>query len=522
MMGSILEDLGGGDRAQQILQERTGLQVYARSLCEKDGRLYALARSPEGAPSPGRPFTGRHLLIVTEDDTVAPFSPSGEPLVGEGALRIHPVALTHASAEALREALPFTAPEVVGLRKSAGLGDRLGIATPGHVRAIRAAGDVFPIYAQQSIREMERTERTPDEVMNAATWGVFQEGWRGGYGADADHLKTLADVDLCVAAGYTMYTFDPREHVDNEADSDPVDVLRGKYERLPWDRLGTDAEATYERYAGKRWSLTSDYELAMSEEDLLRAACKYGTGLAHIAGLYRHLVEAMDGRPYEVEVSVDETETPTRPAEHFYIASELQRLGVEWVSLAPRYVGRFEKGVDYIGDLDVFRRSFRRHVAIARALGPYKLSLHSGSDKFSIYPIVAEEAGEMVHLKTAGTSYLEALRAIAQVSPDLFREIMAFAIDHYSEDRATYHVSGELDRVPDPDELADEALMGVLNRFDARQVLHVTFGTVLTARDDEGAYLFRDRIYATLEAHEEEHYRALAAHIGRHLDPFVV
>ena len=153
-------------------------------------------------------------------------------------------------------------------------------------------------------------------------------------------------------------------------------------------------------------------------------------------------------------MSVDETATPTSVAEHVFVASELKRLGVKWVSLAPRFVGEFEKGVDYIGDLDAFRRSFAQHVAVAQHFGPYKISIHSGSDKFSIYPIAAELTGGLVHLKTAGTSYLEALRAIAKIDPALFREIMAFAIERYPEDRASYHVSADLAKVPAPESLA--------------------------------------------------------------------
>ena len=76
------------------------------------------------------------------------------------------------------------------------------------------------IFAQQSIREMTRTGRSPDDVMDDATWGVFQEGWRAGVGADADHLKTTADIDLCVAAGYTFFTIDPGAHVDPAADTE--------------------------------------------------------------------------------------------------------------------------------------------------------------------------------------------------------------------------------------------------------------------------------------------------------------
>ena len=142
-------------------------------------------------------------------------------------------------------------------------------------------------------------------------------------------------------------------------------------------------------------------------EAVLRAAAKYGRAVAHTVRLYRRIERTMDGRGFDFEMSVDETDSPTSLAEHVFIASELRRLKVRWVSLAPRYVGTFEKGVDYIGNLPEFEASLTGHAAVARAYGPYKLSLHSGSDKFSIYPIASRLAGDRVHLKTAGTSYLE-------------------------------------------------------------------------------------------------------------------
>jgi len=203
------------------------------------------------------------------------------------------------------------------------------------------------------------------------------------------------------------------------------------------------------------------------------------------------------------------------------VASELARLGVRPLSLAPRFVGDFEKGVDYKGDVALLEQTFREHVAIANTLGPYKISIHSGSDKFSVYEVAARCAGGLVHVKTAGTSYLEALRSVALVAPDLFREILAFAFERWDQDRATYHVSADPAKVKRPDELADEELPGVLDQFDGRQLLHVTFGSVLTASRD-GSYVFRDRLYETLRAHEEEHYAALEKHLRRHAAPFAV
>lgn len=494
------------------LERLSGLVVYPRSITPDNGVLFFM----------GRQGRERRLGVLSAGESVPGFKLATRQITLDG----HPLTLglgelTHTNAVALRQRLPYTAPIVLGTRKSAGLGDRLGIATPGHLRAIRQAPGIAPILAQQSIREMERTSRSADQVMDDATWGVFQEGWREGFGSDADHLKTHQDIDVCVAAGFTLYTFDPRDHVDNAADADPVEVLRAKYAALPWAELDSTPEQTRQAYLGHTWELSPACTIRFTEEQLLRAACKYGRGLAHLADMYRYLDRVMGDRSYEVEVSVDETDTPTQPVEHFYIASELKRLGVTWVGLAPRYIGRFEKGVDYIGDLAEFEADFAQHAAIARALGPYKLSLHSGSDKFSIYPITARLAGDLIHLKTAGTSYLEALHAIARVEPGLFREILDFAIAHYETDKRSYHVSAELQKMRPSASLTDAELEDALYAFDTRQALHVTFGTVLTVKDDQGNYVFRDRIYAVLEDNEEAHYRALQDHFARHLTPFL-
>jgi hypothetical protein len=474
------------------LEELTGLSVYRRSVVEVDGTTYFLAQSSEGK-----------VLGILGD--TAGFSGARErddlPLL---------CPLTLANTAALRERLPWLRTQPLGLKKSAGLGDRLGLATPGHVRAVRHVGGIAPIFAQQSMRENARTGRSPQQVMDDALWGVFQEGWREPWGADADHLKTTEDIDLCVAAGYTFFTIDPGDHVDNEAHTAPGEVLRHKVHALRWDALEDSPAGLHERYLNRRFEV-EDLALEFDEMALARAAAKYGWAIAHTVRMYRHLTAQT--QYFELEMSVDETDTPTLIEEHFFIANELKRLGVQWVSLAPRYVGRFEKGVDYIGDLAEFEVDLAKHAAIARVLGPYKLSIHSGSDKFSIYPIIARQTRGLVHLKTAGTSYLEALRAVAQVDPAFFRKILALAIERYPEDRATYHVSAALARVPGPADLSDADLPGLLDQFDAREVLHVTFGSILDR--------FGERLLSVLRVHEEAHYALLDAHFRRHLSPFV-
>ena len=471
---------------------QTEIQIYPRSKAEADDTIFSLSRTPEGK-----------RLVVRG---------SGRGFEGEEHGNALLCPLTAANAAALRERLPWLNPQPLGLKLSAGCGDRLGPATPGHIRAVRNAGKVAPVLAQQSMRENARTGRSPQQVLDDAMWGVFQEGWREPWGADADHLMTTADVDLCVAAGYTFFTVDPGEHVDNEAHSAPMEVLKDKVHGLPWSDLADSPEQLHERYLGVEFDVEG-WAIVFDQTSLARAAAKYGRAVAHTARMYRHLASAMGGRSFELEVSVDETETPTSPHEHYFVANELRRLGVQWVSLAPRYVGRFEKGVDYIGDLDEFDREMAKHAAIARVLGPYKLSIHSGSDKFSVYPIYSRHAGKLVHLKTAGTSYLEALRAIATVDPSLFREILALALAHYDEDRATYHVSARLEKVPCPEELPDGDLVGVLDQFDGREVLHVTFGSVMDRLGGE--------LLAALDEDEEAYYEALEVHFDRHLAPFV-
>ena len=426
------------------------------------------------------------------------------------------------NAAALRARLPWLKPRPLGLQTSAGLGDRLGIATPGHVRAMHTSGgNIAPIFAQQSIREMTRTGRTPQQVMDDATWGVFQESWRSGLGADADHLKTTADMDACLGVGYTFFTIDPGEHVDNSAETATLSELRAAVDKLP-----ADLRPSASGLESKSFDIEGQV-VAFDEHTLLKAAVKYGRAVAHVAAMYRHLLDATGGWNCELEVSVDETELPTSHAEHVYIASELRRLGVHWVSLAPRYIGRFEKGVDYIspsgqvGDVTAFEADLAVHAAIARQFGPYKLSLHSGSDKFSVYPVAMRQTHGLVHLKTAGTSYLEALHTIAALDPGFFREIYVFACERYETDKVSYHVSAQLARAPLPQDVTDADLPRLLDQFDAREIFHVTFGSVLREQNADGKPRFYDRFMGLLHAHPEAYAANLERHFLRHLKPFV-
>jgi tagaturonate epimerase len=380
----------------------------------------------------------------------------------------------------------------LGLSPSFGFGDRLGLATPGHIAAVKGTG-LAPIFAQQSVRENARTGRTPQQVMDDALRAVEAAQWEAPWGADADHLKTVADLPPFVEAGYTFFTVDPGAHVDNAADTDPLAVLQDKARGSNMEQLSD----VYLQPAGERaWGEFDTHKL-------LQAEVKYGGAIRHTVGMYHRLSELKES--FDFEISVDETDAPTTPLEHYFIANELTRQGVKFTSLAPRFIGRFEKGVDYIGDLAALDAEMAKHAAVTAHFGTYKLSLHSGSDKFSVYPLIVKHWGSLLHVKTAGTSYLEALRTLAVTSPVLFEHIWLLGLEKYEADRATYHVSAEAALVP-----AGLPLPALLDDFHARQILHVTFGSALTH--------YGQQIRAELVTHADAYNANLQKHFRKHLD----
>jgi hypothetical protein len=379
----------------------------------------------------------------------------------------------------------------LGLSPSFGFGDRLGLATPGHIAAVR--GTRFaPIFAQQSVRENQRTGRSLQQVMDDAKRAVEAADWDLPWGADADHLKNVDELQAFVDAGYTFFTVDSGAYVDNKADNDPLSVLEKKTKGFDWSEL----QAIY-------LSDSNDHGFGVfDKEKLLRAVAKYGKAILHTKTMFQRLSEIKE--LFDFEVSIDETDTPTTALEHYFIVNELARKEVIITSIAPRFIGRFEKGVDYIGDLKALDAELTRHAAVTALFGNYKLSLHSGSDKFSVYPLLVKHWGERLHIKTAGTSYLEALRTIAANEPDLFRKIWALGLDRYETDRLTYHVSADIEKVSQLDDSP-----ALLDDFHAREILHVTFGSAMQ--------LYFTEIQNTLEKHASTYNMSLCRHFKKHL-----
>ncbi|MEA3485671.1 MAG: tagaturonate epimerase family protein, partial [Candidatus Aerophobetes bacterium] len=434
-------------------------KVYPSSIKSKGNNFFGMVRNSEK----------KFLAVVGALSLCKKFE--GEPLdklkVGGNELSVRIAYINHYNLILLREIFPHLSPSVCGIRASFGTGDRLGIATPAHIQAFKDK-EIFPVLAQQSIRENSRTGRTLQQVLDDAIWGCFEAGHKGSFGADADHVKKIDDLRKAVDCGYTMFTVDPSEFVEDGltrlSEEEKNRLYSSLQERKELERL----------YLGKIY-LIGGKKLEFDEKSLREVVLTYFKAIKHTIGCYRFLDEYKKGE-FDFEVSVDETSTPTSPLAHIFIAQEFHRNKVNFQNLALRFVGEWQKGIDYIGDVYEFAEELSLHASITKVFGGYKLSLHSGSDKFSVYSTFSRKTEGLFHIKTAGTSYLEAIKVIARKNPSLYREIHYFALKNFQKDKSSYYVTTDLSRIPEVDKLADDELETLFKKSDSRQLIHITYG----------------------------------------------
>lgn len=479
----------------EVAQEQyNGVKVYPRSL----------AKSGDTA-----------LLMIKEGyDRKLLAAGSGElfnELDGEAGEGYKVCALTHANRLVLNKYFDYTVPKAFGTQVATiGLGDRLGVASPGHIQTIRDR-DVKPILAQQSIRELDLTGRNYKEVVDAACFAVFQEGYKGGFGADGDHLKVEKDIEMSLDLGFTMLTLDCSEKIDNTIEELDAAAVEQKYAALDADKR----KYFEEKYLDQSFQIINS-NVQFDKASLMKNVLIYSEAVDFMVFIYNKYIQTA-GREIDFEISIDETLTPTAPESHFLVAKELYDRGLEIYSMAPRFCGEFQKGIDYIGDIEQFEQELKVHAEIADHFG-YKLSIHSGSDKFSVFPIIAKYTKGRFHVKTAGTNWLEAVRTVAKVHPDLYRRMHQYALDHVQEAMKYYHVSTDLGAIKPLDQVSDSELPKYMDEDNARQLIHITYGILLQAKDEQGNSLFKDEFYRTLSDQEEEYEYSLIKHIGKHLD----
>ena len=334
----------------------------------------------------------------------------------------------------------------------------------------------------------------------------FRTGYKTGFGADGDHVKTAKEVSYALESGCTMITLDCSEQIDNSIEGMSKAEVDAKY---------VQNKELEDIYLNKSFDVGEGVTISFDEEIFKRTVLVYCKAIDHAINIFNTL-NMKDGKQVaDFEVSIDETMTPTLPTQHFFVANELVRKGVRVSTVAPRFCGEFQKGIDYKGDLKQFEAEMKIHAAISRHFG-YKISIHSGSDKFSIFPSAGKETKGKFHLKTAGTNWLEAVKLVAIKDPGLYREVHKYALKVFKEATAYYHVTTDLTKIPDVDTISDAKLPELFNNNDSRQLIHITYGLILNENNADGSYAYKDRLYSLWRKYRDEYAELLFNHIGRH------
>ncbi|MCE5324572.1 tagaturonate epimerase family protein [bacterium] len=470
------------------LMDNAGYQLYEKSLRRIDNQISIFTVVRHGRKLVG--MLGPEHIHRLADET----GPARLRLSAEEKVTLHP--LTWENYVRLRQMLPL-APSICGKAASFGTGDRLGMVSAAHLEADNKF-QVFPVIAQQSPRELERTNRTFKSVLLDAVMGVLESGYTGSFGADADHIKNDTQFMEGVEAGYSMFTLDVS---DNLLD---ISSLSASEINDAANNLTELSRGIAKRYAEKTISLPGEQNYTFSEDELIRSALVYEKSMlqaVRFCGMARTKLDEFD-----LEISIDEGSRETTPEDHLFVAEFLHANNVDFTSLAPKFPGQFQKAVDYKGNYAELKRSFSIHGELARLIGGYRLSMHSGSDKFSIYEIFAEMTRGNFHIKTSGTSWLQAVRLIAHTNLQLFKDMYDICIETLPESKKAYHV--DITPTDFPNKLPYDAIR-FFGQPNVQQLFHISYGALLDAK--------RPEILDTLHKNEQQHYAFVTEHIERHL-----
>ncbi len=474
--------------------------VYNNSVCSDSGNFFFIAKDKKE----------KFLVIIGNNVGINKFEGKliFDDFANEKPYSIKISQLNHNNLEILRRVFPHLNPSICGNRNSFGFGDRLGIVTPAHIIAINDK-DIFPFLAQQSVRELNKMEKSWQDVIDCTRWGCFESGFKKPYGADADHIKKIRDLGEAVKCGYTMFTLDPSDYIKNEPSRLNKSIIANIYNSI------SERKHLENKYLGKGLKI-SDKNYVFDEESLVIASIKYLEAIKHISRCYEYL-EKNNKNQFEIEISMDEIPNFVSPLEHIFIVEELKEKSVSFQSLALYYKGDWQKAIDYIGDINEFDINFSQHAIIAKKFGGYRLSLHSGSEKYSVYKTISEKTDNLYHIKTSGTSWLEAIRTISMRNPELYRELHCFAAKKFDVEKNFYHITTDLSKLPRIKDVKDDDLKSFLDFSESRQMLHIAFGSILTKKAEDNKYIFKDKIYDTLFKYEEDHYRMVSDNISNHL-----
>jgi hypothetical protein len=336
---------------------------------------------------------------------------------------------------------------------SLGVGDRFAHQAKAQLRACMMAAergaDVIPVW-NKSNREHLIVGSEPASVRAAADAAVRELGWKSPYHVDADHIN-LGTVDRFLAPS-DFYTLDVASAIGTPAAATDLDAFLNRHKEL----------------IGRFCVAGVPEPFVTTRESIAEIAAKYLFAVQDAGRIYRHVLSHKGADGFITEVSMDETDIPQTPPQLLVILAAIADERIPVQTIAPKFTGRFNKGVDYVGDVAQFEKEFREDLAvIAHAVARYglpanlKLSVHSGSDKFSIYGAIRRaltQTGAGVHIKTAGTTWLEELIGLAEADGAglaLAKEIYAEAFAHREELCEPYAAVIDIDyaKLPAPAEV---------------------------------------------------------------------
>lgn len=297
---------------------------------------------------------------------------------------------------------------------SIGTGDRFGHQGRSQLSAIQQAriknGLDLSIVWNKSHREHEIIHTSPESVRLEADQAVKDIGWEGNYFVDADHIN-LSTVDLFLDSS-DFFTIDVADFTGEKANTQAIE----------------DFVKDHMRFCGELTIPGMDAPLKITKEIIYHTAEKYLLAVKEAGKIYRHIESKKGFGNFITEVSMDETDEPQSPEELLFILAAIAAESIPVQTIAPKFTGRFNKGVDFVGDVNTFNQEFETDVCVTRygvrEFGlpeNLKLSVHSGSDKFSIYPGIyraVKKHDTGLHLKTAGTTWLEELIGLANSGED--------------------------------------------------------------------------------------------------------
>lgn len=300
-----------------------------------------------------------------------------------------------------------------------------------YIEARKQGLDVCPVW-NKSNREHKTVHTEPASLRIEADAAVAALGWSGMYFVDADHIS-LANVDGFIEAS-DFFTLDVAENIGEAAAQSDVDAF----------------VASMGKQIGEIELPGLTEKFLVTEKNVRSIAEHYLSAVREAGRIYRHIASKKEGA-FAVEVSMDETENPQTPVEMLFILAMIAKEKVPVDTIAPKFSGRFNKGVDYVGDVAQFEKEFEQDVAVLRFAAEkfglkksLRLSVHSGSDKFAIYPAmnrVIKKYGAGLHVKTAGTTWLEEVVGLAEAGGDglsVAKKIYAGALSRYDELAAPY------------------------------------------------------------------------------------